>query len=101
MTYTFPAASTNAVLFITVLGLTENEMPIEKFRKIILPGLSVGGGGVTVVNTVAGIVVFMRMGTVMDVTYYKLYLDTILLPFLIKLEWNFIEGRRMIIFPHI
>ena len=82
LTYTFSAAGMNAPLFITVTGLSERELPMNDCVKITIPGLCVGGGGVTLGNNVAGIIVFMRGGPGMEVARYKIYRDNILIPFI-------------------
>ena len=45
--YTFSVTGINAPIFITVTGLSERELPINKCVKIFIRGLIVGGGGVT------------------------------------------------------
>ena len=82
LTYTFSAAGTNAPIFVTVTGLTEREMPKDDCIQVMIPGLSVGGGGVTLGNNVMGALLFMRGTEGMEAARYRIYRDTILLPFI-------------------
>ena len=48
VTYTFSAAGTMATIFISVIGLTERDLPKDPILLIKIKGLCVGGGGVNV-----------------------------------------------------
>ena len=60
ITYTFSAAGTCAAISITVLGLTERELPQDQCVHLSIEGLCVGGDGVTVGNKAKGHLLFMR-----------------------------------------
>ena len=81
MTYTFSGAGTGAPIFVTVLGLTERELPHHQCITVSIEGLCVGGGGVTVGNKQKGWLVFMRGETGMDKERYKTYRDKVFIPF--------------------
>ena len=73
VTFTFSGAGMTAPLFITVSGLSEEEMPNDEFLHVQVPGLAVGGEGVTVGNKTMGHIFFMRKGKGADeerVRYY-------------------------------
>ena len=57
ITFTFSGAGTMAPIFISVLGLTERELPEEQCISLIIPGLCVGGGGVSVGDNMRGILI--------------------------------------------
>ena len=50
MTYTFSTEGTGAPIFVTVLGLTERELPYHQCITVVIEGLCIGGGGITVSN---------------------------------------------------
>ena len=54
LTYTFSAVEIIAPLFISVVGLTELELPMDRHLVLKIEGLSVGGGGVTIRNKEVG-----------------------------------------------
>ena len=81
ITYTFSAAGTCAAIFITVLGLTERELPQDQCVSLSIEGLCVGGGGVTVGNKTKGYLVFMRGESGIDKERYKIYRDKVFIPF--------------------
>ena len=81
MTYTFSGAGTGAPIFVTVLGLTERELPHHQCITVAIEGLCVGGGGVTVGNKQKGWLVFMRGECGMDKERYKTYRDKVFIPF--------------------
>ena len=60
LTYTFSAAGTMAPIFISVLGLTERELPEDERIALKIEGLSVRGKGVTVGTKQCGILLLMR-----------------------------------------
>jgi hypothetical protein len=64
LTYTFSGTGLQAPIFITVSGLTKEELPINTCPYDILhlqvDGLAIGGGGVQVGGTGTGHVVFIR-----------------------------------------
>ena len=61
LTFTFSAAGTCFPLVVTVTGLTDRELPNgEDFVHVEVPGLCIGGGGVTVGNQGIGHVLFMK-----------------------------------------
>lgn len=60
LTFTFSAAGMCAPLFVTVSGIPEEEMPNKPFVHMKVPGLCIGGGGVTLGNKEEGHVFFMR-----------------------------------------
>ena len=84
LTYTFTSIGTMAPIFISVLGLNERELPQDHCISIDIPGLCVGGGGVTVGNNQRGILMFMRGESGIDKDMYRIYRDEVLLPFLSK-----------------
>ena len=73
-----------APIFISVLGLNERELPEDHCVSIEIPGLCVGGGGVTVGNKECGILMFMRGESGIDKERYRIYRDDVLLPFIEK-----------------
>ncbi len=82
LTFTFSAAGMCAPLFVTVSGLSEEEMPNKPFLHMKVPGLCIGGGGTTVNNPGMGHVFFMRRKEGADKVRYKHYQEQILLPFI-------------------
>ncbi len=54
LTYTFSAVEIIAPLFISVVGLTELELPMDRHLVLKIEGLSVGGGCVTIRNKEVG-----------------------------------------------
>ena len=48
LTFTFTAIRNCCPLVVTVAGLTEKEMPGKDFVCVQIPGLCIGGGGVSV-----------------------------------------------------
>ena len=81
ITYTFSAAGTMAPIFISVLGITERDLPKEPIFLIKIKGLCVGGGGVNLGAQQYGIIIFIRGKNAMDKKIYKIYLDMIIIPF--------------------
>ncbi|KAL7498904.1 hypothetical protein ACHAWT_008594 [Skeletonema menzelii] len=82
LTFTFSAAGMCAPLFVTVSGLSEEEMPNKPFLHMKVPGLCIGGGGVTVGNECEGHVFFMRKMEGADRTRYEYYQREVLIPFI-------------------
>ena len=82
LTYTFSGAGIMAPIFITVLGLNERELPQGQCVSLKIPGLCVGGGGVTVGSKGFGILMFMRGEQGIDKHRYEIYRDEILVPFI-------------------
>ena len=81
LTYTFSAAGTMAPIFISILGLTEKEMPEDKQIAMKIEGLSIGGGGVTVGTKQCGFLLLMRGQKDSNKIRYNYYCDNIFLPF--------------------
>ncbi len=81
LTFTFSAAGMCAPLFVTVSGLSEEEMPNKPFLHMKVPGLCIGGGGVTLGNKEEGHVFFMRKEEGADKKRCELYLKEVLIPF--------------------
>ena len=82
LTYTFTGAGTMAPIFISVLGLNDRELPQDQCVSVKIPGLCVGGGGVTVDNKGYDILMFMRGDKGIDKRRYQVYRDEVLLPFI-------------------
>ena len=99
VTFTFSAAGMTAPLFITVSGVSEDEMPDEEFLHIQVPGLAVGGTGVTVGNKTMGHVFFMRKGKGADEERVKYYQDQVLLPWIEEvrkdIDSNYVTGMKV------
>ena len=60
LTYTFSATRIIAPLFISILGLTELELPMDRHLVLKIEGLSVGGGGVTIGDKQVGNFMLVR-----------------------------------------
>ena len=61
LTFTFSAMGTSMPLVVTVTGLTEKEMPDGKeFIHVKVPGMCIGGGGVSAKNQSYGHLLLMR-----------------------------------------
>lgn len=73
LTYTFSAAGIMALVFITVNGLTEQELPEYQCLSIKIISLCVRGGGVTLGNEKNGVLLFLRGDKGMDVEQYRIY----------------------------
>ena len=86
LTFTFSAVGTSAPLFVSVVGLTERELPEDMCIPMRIEGLCVGGGGVNVGWKGDGWLVLMRGGSenndAPDKQRYKYYRDNVLLPFI-------------------
>ena len=88
LTYTFTAVGSQAPVFVTISGLTAEQLPIATCTSGILclsiKGLCVAGGGMTVGNAVKGYVVFIRNDDDgdKDKKRVRFYCDLILLPFI-------------------
>ena len=89
LTYTFCGAGMMASIFISVLGLNEREMPDDDCISLTIPGLCVGGGGVTVGSKECGTLLFMRGDSGSDKKRYQIYRDKVLIPFVKKLRTEF------------
>ena len=89
LTYTFCGAGMMASIFISVLGLNEREMPDDDCISLTIPGLCVGGGGVTVGSKECGTLLFMRGDSGSDKKRYLIYRDKVLIPFVKKLRTEF------------
>jgi hypothetical protein len=96
VTFTFSGAGMTAPLFITVSGVSEEEMPDDEFLHVEVPGLAVGGAGVTVGNQTVGHVFFMRKGKGADEERVKYYQDKVLLPWIEDvrkdMDSNYVSG---------
>lgn len=97
-TYTFSAAGIAAALFITVMELSERELPRDTSVRIKIDGLCVGGGGITLGNNDSGTVMFIRGKKGANVERYRIYQDKVLIPFVKKSHmlfhgWN--EGNAI------
>ena len=99
VTFTFSGAGMTAPLFITVSGLSEEEMPNDEFLHVQVPGLAVGGEGVTVGSKTMGHVFFMRKGKGADEERVKYYQDEILLPWIEEvrkgIDSNYVTGMKV------
>ena len=73
LTYTFSAAGIIAPLFISVVGLTELELPIDRHLVMKIEGLSVGGGGVTIGNRQVGYLMLVRGERGIEKERYSFY----------------------------
>eukprot|EP00984_Skeletonema_dohrnii_P032677 scaffold27202_cov108-Skeletonema_dohrnii-CCMP3373.AAC.2 len=82
ITFTFSGAGMTAPLFITVSGLSEEEMPDDDFLHVKVPGLAINGQGVSVGNDQVGHVFFMRKGKGADEERVKCYQEEVLLPYI-------------------
>ena len=94
LTYTFSAAGTMAPMFVSVLGLTEREMPEDQCITLKIQGLCVGGC-VNVGDKQHGWLVFMRNDISSDKIRYHIYRDEVFLPFVRNTRSDFcgwIEG---------
>ena len=92
-TYTFSAAGTMAPIFISVLGLTERDLPREIIFLIKITGLCVGGGGVNLEAQQYGIIIFMCGENEMDKKRYQIYRDEIIIPFIAYTRAEYGEWR--------
>ena len=95
LSYKFTGAGTMAPIFISVLVLNDRELPQDQCVPVKIPGLCVGGGGVTVDNKGYGILMFMRGDKGMDKRRYQVYRDEVLLPFIRETRKDFgdwVEG---------
>ena len=99
VTFTFSAAGMTAPLFITISGVSEDEMPDEEFLHVQVPGLAVGGAGVTVGNKTMGHIFFMRKGKGADEERVKYYQDQVLLPWIEEvrkdIDSNYVTGMKV------
>ena len=82
LTYTFSAAGIIAPLFISVVGLTELELPMYRHLVLKIEGLSVGGGCVTIGNRQVGYLMLVRGERGIEKERYSFYRDQVLLPFI-------------------
>ena len=82
ITFTYTGAGMTAPLFITVSGLTEEEMPDDEFLHVQVPGLAIGGAGVTIGSTEIGHIFFMRKTKGADEERVKIYQDEVLKPWI-------------------
>ena len=89
LTYTFSGAGIMAPIFITVLGLNDRELPKDQCVSLQIPGLCVGGGGVTVGSKGFGILMFMRGEKGIDKYRYEIYRDEVLIPFIKQSRMEF------------
>ena len=92
LTYTFAASGTQDPVFVSVSGLTPEQLPIDTCPSGILclavKGLCVAGGEVTVGNENKGCVAFIRNDDDSDKAKKRVrfYLDPIFLPFVNSLR---------------
>ena len=98
LTYTFSAAGTMAPFFITVCGLSEREMPNDKFIKMKIKGLTVGGTGITVGTQKYGWLIFMRGEGGIDKVRYSIYRDKVFIPFVkdTRIDFGYWEEGQVI-----
>ena len=54
--YTFSAVGIIAPLFISIVGLTDLELPMDRHLVLKVEGFSVGGGGITIGNRGGGVI---------------------------------------------
>jgi hypothetical protein len=87
LTFTFSQAGLVADTFVSIVGLTDQEIPKETcpsgFLAIDVKGLGIGGAGVTVGEQKTGWVVFIRNDNDQsgDKERYKFYREKVFLPF--------------------
>ena len=70
-----------ATIFISVLGITESEIPKEPIVLIKTKALCVGGGGLNMGAQQSGIIIFMHGENAMDKKRYQIYREEILTHF--------------------
>jgi len=80
MTFSFSAAGTCLPVVVTVSGLSEQELPGTDFLDLEVPGLCIGGGGVSVSNEQVGHVLFMRSTEKAKQKRFEWYQENILVP---------------------
>lgn len=79
LSFSFNALGASSPLYITVSGLTEEEMPIEEDMLVVeVPGLCVGGG--VGLNDRVGYIVFTKKNSGADQTRFEHYHQKILKP---------------------
>ena len=84
LTYTFSAAGTTAPIFISILGLTERELPQDLCISLKIKGLCVDGGGLTAESSQEGMILLIRGDVDYDKVRYTIYRDQFFLPFVAK-----------------
>ena len=93
ITYTFSVSGTMAPVFISVLRLTERELPKEPIVLINIKGLCIGGRVVNVGEQQYVIFIFMRGDNKMDKKIYQIYRDKIIIPFIAHTRAEYGEWR--------
>ena len=83
LSFSFNAIGASSPLYITVTGLTDEEMPIEEDMLVVeVPGLCVGGGVGS--NDQVGYVVFTKKNSGADQTRFEHYHKNVLKPMIDK-----------------
>ena len=81
LTFTFTAMGNCFPLVVTVAGLTEKEMPGKDFVHVEIPGLCIGGGGVSVdSNQQVGHLFLMRNTEGAEKARFRYYQEHVLIP---------------------
>ncbi len=81
LTFTFTAMGNCFPLVVTVMGLTKKEMPRKDFVHVEIPGLCIGGGGVSVDSSQqVGRLFLMRNTEGAKKTCFRYYQEHILIP---------------------
>ena len=94
LTYTFSAAGISAPIFVSIVGLTEREMPSSQCVSIKIKGLCIGGDGINIGTQQQGTILFMRNDVdKCDIQRYQIYRDEIFLPFVKRSREEFSEWR--------
>jgi hypothetical protein len=87
-TFTFTTMGNCFPLFVTKAGLTEWEMSQQAFMHVEIPGLCIGGGGVSVdSNEHCGHLFFMCNTEGAEIAWFKYYQEKILIH-RINLQWK-------------
>jgi hypothetical protein len=80
LTFTFTAMGNCFPLVVTVAGLTEKEMPGKDFVHVQIPGLCIGGGGVSIDSNQQLGLFFMRNTEGAKKACFRYYQERILIP---------------------
>ena len=89
LTYTFSTAGNSAPICISILGLTEYELPQDSCISFKIKGICVDGGGVTVGSSQEGIILLMRGDVGYDKVRYKIYREQVILQFVAKIRFEY------------
>ena len=84
LTCTFSTAGTTDPLYISILGLTERELPQDSCISLKIKDICVGRGGVTIGSSQKGMILLMRGDVGYNKIRYKIYRDQVFLPFVAK-----------------